>query len=48
VHTQQNYRIKYGKDQPSHLSIPIWQKKFMEAEIVLNKGRSRRQKTSIM
>ena len=30
VQTQRNYRSKYGKDPPSHPSIRLWHKKFIE------------------
>ena len=46
VHTQQRYRTKNGKDQPSRSSIRRWHKKFMETGSVLDAVRSERPRTS--
>ena len=46
VQTQRNYRNKYGKDPPSHPSIRLWHKKFMETGTMLNTRRSGRPRTS--
>ena len=36
VHTQRNYRSKYGRDPPSRPSIRLWHKKFMETGTVFD------------
>ena len=46
VQTQQNYRSKYGRDPPSHPSIRLWHKKFMETGIVFDTRRSGQPRTS--
>ena len=38
---QQNYRTKYGRDQPSLPSIRAWHKKFMETGTVLGNRKER-------
>lgn len=38
--TQQNYRTKYGKYTPRHLSISTWHKKFMKMGTVVDKEKS--------
>ena len=45
VQTQRNYRSKYGRDPPSHPSIRLWHKKFMETGTVFNTRRSGRPRT---
>ena len=46
VQTQQNYRSKYGRDPPSHPSIRLWHKKFMETGTVFDTRRSGPPRTS--
>ena len=46
VQTQQNYRIKYGRDPPSRPSICLWHKKFMETGTVFDTRRSGQPRTS--
>ena len=46
VQTQQNYRSKYGRDQPSRPSICLWHKKFMETGTVFDTRRSGQPRTS--
>ena len=46
VQTQQNYRSKYGRDPPSHPSIRLWHKKFMETDTVFDTRRSGQPRTS--
>ena len=46
VQTQRNYRSKYGRDPPSHTSIRLWHKKFMETGTVFDTRRSGRPRTS--
>ena len=46
VQTQRNYRSKYGRDPPSHPSIRLWHKKFMETGTVFDTRRSGRPRTS--
>ena len=45
VHTQRNYRSKYGRDPPSRPSIRLWHKKFMETGTVFDTRRSGRPRT---
>ena len=46
VHTQRNYRSKYGRDPPSRPSIRLWHKKFMETGTVFDARRSGRPRPS--
>ena len=46
VQIQQNYRSKYGRDLPSHPSIHLWHKKFMETGTVFDTRRSEQPGTS--
>ena len=46
VQTQRNYRSKYGRDPPSHPSIRLWHKKFMETGTVFDTRKSGRPRTS--
>ena len=46
VQTQRNYRSKYGRDPPSHPSIRLWHKKFMETGTVFDTRRSGQLRTS--
>ena len=46
VHTQRNYRSKYGRDPPSRPSIRLWHKKFMETGTVFDARRSGRPRKS--
>ena len=46
VQTQRNYKSKYGRDPPSHPSIRLWYKKFMETGTVFDTRRSGRPRTS--